>query len=35
MREALALVRDVSSVDDFAPEELLPQRGAVARSAAA
>ncbi len=35
MREALALVREVSSVDDFAPEELLPQRSAVARSAAA
>jgi hypothetical protein len=35
MKEALALVREVSSVDDFAPEDLLPQRGAVARSAAA
>jgi acyl-CoA dehydrogenase len=34
MREALALVRDVSSVDDFAPEELLSQRDAVTRSAA-
>ena len=35
MREALGLVREVSSVDDFAPEELLGQRDTVARSAAA
>jgi hypothetical protein len=34
MREALALVRDVSSVDDFAPEELLSRRDAATRSAA-
>jgi len=35
MKEALALVRDVSSVDDFAPEELFSRRDdAVTRSAA-
>ena len=35
MKEALAWCGDVSSVDDFAPEELLSQRDAVTRSAAA
>ena len=34
MREALALVRDVSMVDDFAPEDLIGERDSRTRTAA-